>query len=384
MRASRARMVPVTLLLSGGLLLAGPLQAQDYDAEREELEELRSDLAAIEEALEADRAEHDEVEAEISELERQVSSASRKVAELREEQSELADRVDELRAEYEAKSEELSEHQDTLAEQIVAAYISGGRGQLRLLLSEQEPATAQRLLVYHDYFNEARAEQIQIASEALRSLAALRRELQAEMESLERVEAETLAEQERLEERKADRDERRAALEERIAERGEEAERIAEAAEEQEALLEDLRGRLADVPDDLSPAEDFARVQGELPWPVSGEVVAEFGESRSGGLQRTGIVVEAELGTDVEAVAPGRVVFSDWLRGLGLLVIIDHGDGFLTLYGHAEALYVDVGEWIGGGDVVATVGRSGTRREPGLYFEIRHGQEPQNPMAWLR
>ena len=148
--------------------------------------------------------------------------------------------------------------------------------------------------------------------------------------------------------------------------------------------LDGLRERLADVPGDIGEAADFAGLQGALPWPVDGDIVAAFGSDRGGGLRRTGIVVEADRGDEVSAVAPGRVVFSDWLRGRGLLVIIEHGDGYLTLYGHSEALYVDVGEWVQAGQAIATVGSSGNRAEPGLYFEVRQGAEPQDPTAWLR
>ncbi|MBK1726204.1 murein hydrolase activator EnvC family protein, partial [Halorhodospira neutriphila] len=248
----------------------------------------------------------------------------------------------------------------------------------------RRPAAAQRLLVYYDYLHEARGERIAAAAAELRRLAELRRRLRGELERLERLEAELAERREGLAERRAERRSRRQALERRIAERGEAAERLEEQVAEQEALLERLRGRLADIPEGIGAGRGLGEARGELPWPVQGPLEARFGDPRGGGLKRKGIIVAAEPGTDVQAVAAGRVVFSDWLRGLGLLVIIDHGDGYLTLYGHNQALYVEVGEWLEAGDLLGSVGSSGARGEPGLYFGVRHGGEPENPLAWLR
>ncbi|MCG5541918.1 MULTISPECIES: murein hydrolase activator EnvC family protein [unclassified Halorhodospira] len=376
---------PRTGLAMGVVLMAlAGASSADYESEREQLEALRDDLETIQEQLAADRAARDEVEEELSRLERVVSEAARELERLREERAHARERVAELREDYEAEAERLGRHRETLAAQIVAAYVSGGDDPLRLLLNQQDPAAVQRLLVYHDYFNEARAGHIEAAMAELQSLAALREELRTELTELERLEQATREERQALAEQRAERDARREQLEARIAERGAEAESLEAEVAEQESLLEDLRQRLADVPDEAADFEALSEARGSLPWPVGGEVAEEFGEARGGGLQRTGVVIAAQTGEEVHAVAPGRVVFSDWLRGLGLLAIIDHGDGHLTLYGHTESLYVDVGEWVEAGDLVATVGNSGTRREPGLYFEIREGAEPRNPLDWLR
>ncbi|MFP4146289.1 MAG: murein hydrolase activator EnvC family protein [Halorhodospira sp.] len=358
--------------------------AEDYKQEQEELEALETELERLEEQLAADRSQRDEVEAELARLERKASEAARELARLRDQRDAARARVARLQAAYEAEAERLSQHRQTLAEQIVAAYTSAGEGALRLLLNQEDPATAQRLLVYHDYLNQARGERIEHALAELASLRQMRSELNAEIVELERLEDEVRAERQALEQRRAERDAQREALEARIAERGTERRDLEAEFAEQEELLEDLRERLADIPDDAAAEQAFAEARGELPWPVTGEVVEPFGASRGGGLKHTGIIVAAEAGDEVSAVAAGRVVFSDWLRGLGLLAIIDHGDGYLTLYGHNDALYVDVGEWVDAGQRVATVGSSGHRGDPGLYFEIRKGDEPQNPTAWLR
>ncbi len=381
-RCAAAWRAALALLLG---LLPAAAGADDYEREREELEALREELTAVEERLEADHAARDQAGEALERLDRRVAEAARRLREARERRGAARERVARLRRERAEQDQRLEAHRRVLREQLTAAYTAGGEGRLKMLLNAQRPAAAQRLLVYYDYLHEARGERIAAAVAELRRLAELRRRLREEVDRLERLEAELVERRERLAERRAERRSRRQALERRIAERGEAAERLEERVAEQEDLLERLRERLADIPDEAGAARGLREeIRGELPWPVQGPLEARFGESRGGGLKRKGIVVGAEPGTDVQAVAAGRVVFSDWLRGLGLLVIIDHGDGYLTLYGHNQALYVEVGEWLEAGDLLGSVGSSGARGEPGLYFGIRHGEEPENPLAWLR
>ncbi len=363
------------------LALAQVGQAQDYEQERAELEALEEDLRAVQEELRADRAARDRVEAELARLGQRVSEARRDLARVEERQQSARQRVAELKAEQEAEAQRLATHRESLAEQLVAAYVSGDDSQLKLLLNQRNPGAAQRLLVYHHYLEAARAQRMQASMAELEGLAELRSELDEEIKRLERLEQEAEAKRQALEARRERRDSRRQELEARIAERREQEARLQEVVAEQEALLEDLRERVAEVPGGTVSSEELESARGQLPWPIEGSVVAEFGEMRRGGVERTGIVVEADRGSEVRAVAAGRVVFSDWLRGLGLLAIIDHGNEYLTLYGHAEALYVAVGDWVEAGEPVATAGSSGPRHEAGLYFEIRRGAEPQNPMA---
>jgi septal ring factor EnvC (AmiA/AmiB activator) len=159
---------------------------------------------------------------------------------------------------------------------------------------------------------------------------------------------------------------------------------MAEDQEELQRLLELIEQAVADleVPAEYQAFEAF---RGQLPWPVAGRASNRFGARRGQGTLRwQGLVIPAEEGSTVNAIHHGRVVFADWFRGSGLLLIIDHGDGFMSLYAHNEALLREVGEWVSAGAAVATVGNSGGRAEPGLYFEIRKDGKPTDPVAWLR
>ncbi|MCG5547169.1 murein hydrolase activator EnvC family protein [Halorhodospira halochloris] len=374
------RPIPLMAFL---LALAAPGHGAEYDSEREHLEQLRQQLEEVEQQLAEDRAERDEVDEQLQRLDRKVNQSVERLQQLRRQRASLRESIEELEQDYRQEQERLSEQRQALREQIVAAYAAGEDAQLKMLLNETDPGTAQRLLAYYDYFHEARTERIEDLLEQISSLIDMRRELNAERSELLALEESVTDERDNLREKRAQRDRYRQELEQRIAERGRSAQQLEADVAEQESLLEELRQRLEDIPEDLD-IDNLAEARGSLPWPVEGDVEAEFGESRGGGLERTGIIISASRESEVVAVGPGRVVFSDWLRGLGLLVIIDHGEGFMTLYGHNEALYVELGDWINAGDRIATVGSSGARQAPGLYFEIRRGDEPQNPITWLR
>ena len=128
----------------------------------------------------------------------------------------------------------------------------------------------------------------------------------------------------------------------------------------------------------------FGQLRGKLAWPVSGHLVARFGDTRAGGVKWDGVLVATERGAPVKAVYQGRVIYADWLPGLGLLTIVDHGDGYMSLYGHNERLYKAVGERVAAGDAIASAGDSGGSSRPELYFEIRKGGKPVDPRPWFK
>ncbi|NNG14001.1 MAG: peptidoglycan DD-metalloendopeptidase family protein, partial [Gammaproteobacteria bacterium] len=152
-----------------------------------------------------------------------------------------------------------------------------------------------------------------------------------------------------------------------------------------ETLMEGLRDALADVPANAGQRKAFKSQRGRLRLPVRGKITANYGSRRkAGGFRWQGVMIRAKQGADVKAVSHGRVAFADWLRGFGLMVIVDHGDGYMSLYGHNESLYVETGDWVEAGDVVSAVGSSGGQKRAGLYFEIRANGKPTNPLRWCK
>ncbi len=254
----------------------------------------------------------------------------------------------------------------SLASQLRVGYMVGSTDPLQLLLGQRDPLRAARLLVYYGYFGRALIDQDLQQAEA--RLAAIRQEQQARVA--------------KLEQQRADRRHVLDALQREAQSRTQTLARLQTQQSELEQLLRELRRVVRDAPP-VETGTAFGRLQGRLRWPVDGRLVAEYGAQRAAGIRWDGVVVATERGSPVHAVAAGRVVYADWLPGLGLLTIIDHGDGYLSLYGYNEELRRGVGDDVGAGDVVAAAGDTGGRTRTELYFEIRRGGKPINPQPFF-
>jgi septal ring factor EnvC (AmiA/AmiB activator) len=259
-----------------------------------------------------------------------------------------------------------------------------GREELfKLLLSQESPATLGRMLVYFDYYNRARTEQIAAVSAELAKLDELESATAHAEEQLAALEAKQASELKALE---RSRDDRRAAVAKLDAEIRD-ANAAASKLRNEERRLSEVVKRLAELSSDfpVDNEQPFARSKGKLAWPVQGRLAGDYGQPRGAGgpVKWTGVLLEANAGTPVKAVYHGRVAFADWLQGLGLLVIVDHGGGYMSLYGHNEVLLKESGDWVEPGETIAQVGDSGGQARPGLYFEIRYNGEPVNPHPWI-
>jgi septal ring factor EnvC (AmiA/AmiB activator) len=276
-------------------------------------------------------------------------------------------------------------HYAGIARQIRASYVMGRQEYLKLLLNQQDPAAVSRTLVYYDYFNRARVKQIDAIDQDLAKLAAVEQRMRDKAAELEASKQRQEEEKRHLLESQTERSEVLAKLENRI-ESGDQ--RLKSMLGDEQALIrliESLRPTLEELA--IEPGEQvaFAKQKGKLPWPVKGKISARYGTSRGvGDLKWRGVLITATEGSEVRAISHGRAVFSDWLRGFGMLLIVDHGDGYMTLYGHNQSLYKEVGDWINAGEVIASVGQSGGRQQDGLYFEIRYKGQPTNPIKWCR
>jgi septal ring factor EnvC (AmiA/AmiB activator) len=269
-----------------------------------------------------------------------------------------------------------------LAAQLRAAYLIGQEEPLKLLLNQRDPARAGRMFVYYSYFGRARADEIHAIENNVNRLEQLDSDLAAEdakLSDLENQQREQLSQVERA------RQHRTIVLANLEAESHTHERNLEKLRSQQtglEKLLRQLREAMEKYPVDTNDA--FARLRGKLAWPVSGHVVARFGQTRAGGVKWDGVLVATERGAPVRAVYQGRVIYADWLPGLGLLTIVDHGDGYMSLYGHNERLYKAVGEKVSAGDPIASAGDSGGSSRPELYFEIRKGGKPVDPRPWFK
>jgi len=371
---------PVLLVVA--LVLASPTAAEEADDKAERLERLRERIDAVKQRLASERSRESELSDELRRLDERVARASRELEAVREQTRSKKQNVADLRQEYDQAAERLAEQRQFLRRQIRQAHRQGREAYLQLLLNQQSPETIDRMMVYYEYFNEARSERIREAVTELQELRAIRDELDREVAELEALQSERATRVERLE---ADREERQALLarlRERIGDKDDKLAQLRAEEDELSDLVEGLR-HLEDIPDGPIDRPEFKALKGEMRWPLDGELMGDYGERRAQGISWQGLLISGNTGHPVRAVAHGRVVFADWLRGMGLLIIIDHGKGYMTLYGHNQSLYGETGDWVSAGDVVATVGASGGLNEPALYFELRSQGQPVDPTAWL-
>lgn len=347
-----------------------------------ELEEVREQISELKKSMDRAARDRDRVTAELQKAEVAIAEKRVRLEALERERSLSEKRRAGLDAAIVDHESSLAEEALTLADQLRAAYMSGKQERLRLLLNQQDPATLGRLMAYYRYLNDYRSGNIVTIRERLRKLAALHSEVAAEEARLATLADEREAELARLATAQQERRSLLASLRTRMDSEGREIEKLAAQEKDLARLIAELTSILADYP--ISSEDPFAEYKGRLTWPVAGTLLHDFGQPRAGGqLKWNGVVLSAPRGREVRAVYHGRVVFADWLAGMGLLVIVDHGDGYMTLYGYNETILKNTGDWVAPGDAIATVGDSGGQPQAALYFEVRRNTRPENPRAWV-
>jgi septal ring factor EnvC (AmiA/AmiB activator) len=363
-------------------VLALLLSAAVEDPEGQ-LKALRERISKVQAEIEAETARRDKETTQLARVERQAALATGKLEQTRTSLDHARRDEQRLRAEVATQRDRLVTHQGALAAQARAAYAGGQTERVRLLLSQQDPGRFGRILVYYRYLSEMRSDQIEAVSTDLARLAQTQTELSETSRRLSELETRQRLEVESLEASRAERGRIVARLDAALRDRRTEAEKLAAEAASLEALIEELQQLLVDLPG--ADREPFATMKGKLDWPAPGVLLSDYGQPRAGGsLKWNGVLVGASRGTEVRAVYHGRVAYADWLPGMGLLLVIEHGDGYMSLYGHNEALYKQLGEWVQPGDVIASAGDSGGRSQSALYFEIRNGTRPEDPHRWFR
>jgi septal ring factor EnvC (AmiA/AmiB activator) len=360
-----------------------PVQADDELArvKEQELEEVRERIRDLKASMDRATRARDEVTSELQAAEVRIGEQQLLIRDIERERDAALRRLDELGAEIRARETELAGESSELALQVRSAYMAGGQERLKLLLNQQDPATLGRLLAYYDYLNRHRAGNIEAVTSRLRRLAELNSEVLAEKGRLDRLVERRSGELRVLENAQAERQALLQELEARLEDESREIESLTAEEKQLERLLAELSTILSDYP--ITSEEPFVEHRGRLTWPVAGQLVRDYGQPRSGSVRWNGVVLAAPRGREVRVVYHGRVVFADWLAGMGLLIIVDHGDDYLTLYGYNETLLKNPGDWVAPGDVIATVGDSGGQQAPGLYFEVRQGTRPVNPRRWV-
>jgi septal ring factor EnvC (AmiA/AmiB activator) len=362
----------------------GAPQHPEADARKAEadLREVKSEIERITRQVSEEQVERDRLTRELRSAELSVGKARITLTDVRHERAETAARRAALATEKHTRESELGANREALAGQMRAAYLIGRQEPLKLLLNQRDPQVAGRMFAYYSYFGHARAGQIKLIEDDVQRIAELQVQLEAEDARLAELERQQRTQLGALEQARATRTHVLADLDARSRSRAQNLERLRSQQAGLEKLVRELRTAMERFPVEGNDA--FARLRGKLAWPVSGRIVARFGDARAGGVHWDGLVVATERGTPVKAVCAGRVIYADWLPGLGLLAIVDHGDGYLSLYGHNDRLYKAAGERVAAGDTIAAAGDSGGSSRPELYFEIRKGGKPVDPRPWFR
>jgi len=395
------------LVLAAALALAAaPAPAQDEQRQAEQR------LARVKQELEAVAADRRELEGERGEAARALRQADERVAastralrQTREriEQEEIA--LAELGARRIELDQRLGGQRRELATLLRAAYAIGDAAALKLLLAQDRVSDANRMLAYHRYLQDERAGRIRTLSAELEELEAVEREIGERTAALEAERERQAVQLAELERERGERAGRLGDLEAEYADRSEREKRLGRDAGALERVIGQLRAaaaraaereaaeraRAARAAGGQAPKRAPAQVArgapirvGGLGWPLSGTLLAGYGATMPDGRDSAGVLIAAPAGTTVQAVADGTVVFSEWMTGYGLIVIVDHGNDHMSLYAHNDALLREVGDRVSRGDPVASVGSSGGQGQPALYFELRRNGQPIDPSSWLQ
>ena len=310
-----------------------------------------------------------EVSSELRALETQLAEQQQHLAELQRTEAELAQRLDEQR--------------DSLAQLLRATHAQGRNAPLKLLLAQDRMDALGRTLGYLGYFRRARVEQIESLLADLDALTRARDAVQVQQQLLTEAQVQ---QQQALVELDAERASRRtllAELEKRFADGRLRLDALGRDEKALLALIERLQDILGDIPQQMDGAEAFASLAGRMPWPIRGKLLTGYGRPLPDGRTSSGWLIDAKPGDEVRAIAHGRVAFADWLTGFGLILILDHGDGYMSLYASNDALIRAAGDWVKRGEVLAIAGSSGGQSASGVYFELRRNGRPVDPVRWL-
>lgn len=377
--------MPRFLLLIAGLLVSPWLQA---DQPVKELGEVRGKIDKLNESLTADKQSKEALYKQLRAQSLKVSEISKALTTTQQDIAKQDQLVQQLEQQLGAQKAEQQAQLDALYQQLRAAYMQAQPGYLKILLNQQDPALISRHHAYYRYFHDARQSQLAEIDTLLNNLSEEQKAVFAAQKDLQQLLAAQTAQQETLTAEKKQREQTLAALDKKISSQSAELASLQQQEQELQKLLDSLNKKSIAKPPvnkQQKPLTNFSGLNGKLLWPLQGKLLARYGEPRNlGKLRWKGIMIAADTGKEVRASAAGRVVFADWMKGFGLLIIVDHGDQFMSLYGNNDSLLKSVGDIVDAGDTIAQSGNQGVRQMAGLYFEIRHKGSPADPLKWLQ
>lgn len=372
-----------SLLLIISLLLCSGLVAHATANDEKQLNNLKQEIKKLEQWLNSARDEHSQLDKALRQSDLEIAKLLQQVEATRQELKGEQARLKKLRQEQSQLRELKQQHREHLAEQVRAAQQLGDQGPLKLLLNQDDPQQMQRMMRYFDYFNAARINNIRHLIAELQRLDTVAEQIQQQERKLQQTETSLLQQNRLLTARKIEQKKLLASLARQLSNRELRLKRKHADRQRLERLLGEVQTLISNSPrrNDERP---FRAMKGKLPRPTKGRIRKAFGNRRDQHARWDGWLINTQEGQQIRAVHHGRVVFADWLRGFGLLTIIDHGHGYLSLYAHNQTLFHEVGTWVNQGDTLALSGINQDTGTSNLYFEIRHKGHPQDPAVWLK
>lgn len=381
-------LLPAALLFLATSLAGGMVSAEKdaIDTHRHDLQEIEQRVQTLEEDLAARRGSRAVLLAELEQYERDIADLARAGHQLKDMIRSQEELLADLHSRLLTDRTALAEERTALAGLLRSAYASGRDDRIRLLLDQEDLGRLSRIMSYYGYLNRYRVARLDDLALRASRLEALTREATEETARLAQLALRQDNTRDRLAQAQSLRTHLLEDLEQTISSAEERVGALRLEVEGLRSLLVQLELQAAALPEAEVSQAPIGRLRGQLVWPIpAAQFIARFGGDKGDAGQRwDGVLIAASEGTEVRAVHNGRVVYSDWLRGFGLLTIIDHDEGYMTLYGHNQTLLKEPGEWVAPGDLIALSGASGGLRSPGLYFAIRHRGKPLDPQRWCR
>jgi septal ring factor EnvC (AmiA/AmiB activator) len=378
------------------LVLVGNGRAEDLQTSNE-LNKVESDINEVKQDMQRLSQQKDSLLNLLADIEKRYGDTAASLKTLQAQIAQKRQSLDKIGQEMRVYQSEIDKLSKELAGQIRSAYAMGQKDKLKLMLNQQDPALSSRMMVYYDYLNKVRLSRLADMDASVQHLDQLDKQKRVETELLEQNLEQKKSEQAALDEARKQRNELLAQINKDFSSNEQQLSQLQESENRLKSLMTSLSLTEEELAVDAEPANelststenslelksDFSALKGKLPWPVKGRLAQKFGSSQSEDI-RDGVLIDANEGTEIQAVTRGKVVYAEWLRGYGLLIILDHGQGYMTLYAFNQSLYKKTGESVEAGDIIASVGQSGGRTQSGLYFGIRKKGVPVDPLEWCR
>ena len=344
------------------------------------LENVQAEIKSLTESLNETKKTRAELHAQLEKQSKVISTLNRSLLDSTRKLKIKNNELDKLKKDKQKYRHSHARQLDALAKQLRSAYLNTSPNYLKVLLSQHEPTSLSRTSAYYAYFHQARQQQLIEISANLKTLTHNRQILLIAQQQQQALYQEQQLQQQLLQKERKQRFATAKQLDHKMEKQGVRVTSLQEQERALKSLLQSLSKKSTPLILDLP----FSMRKGTLVWPTQGKIIARYGSSRNlGKLTWQGLMINAALGEEIISTAPGRVVFSDWLRGFGLLLIIDHGDKYMTLYGNNQSLLKKAGDSVATGDMIALSGEQGIRQYTGLYFELRHKGNPTDPLKWL-